>query len=80
MRDAVAAAGGDADAIQVAGTLPAVRREDRSIDLDATMERVLLLVGAGVTDFRAFLPVPSEYDAAVDYLRGIADVFHRATR
>ena len=80
MRDAVAAADGDADAIQVAGTLPTVRREDRSIDLDATMERVHPLVEAGVTDFRAYVPVPSVYDAAVDYLRGIADVFHSATR
>jgi probable F420-dependent oxidoreductase len=80
MRDAVAAAGGDGDAIQVAGTLPMVRREDRSIDLDATMERVPPLAEAGVTDFRAYLAVPSVYDAAVDYLRGIADVFHKATR
>jgi probable F420-dependent oxidoreductase len=79
MREAVAAAGGDGDAIQVAGTLPAVRRDDRSIDLDATMERVPPLVDAGVTDFRAYLPVPSAYDAAVDYLGGIADGFHRAT-
>ncbi len=80
MREAVVAAGGDVDAIQVAGTLPTVRREDRSIDLDATMERALPLVEAGVTDFRAYVPVPSEYDAAVDYLRGIADGFHSATR
>ena len=80
MRDAVAAAGGDADAIQVAGMLPAVRRQDRGIDFDATMERVPSLVDAGVTDFRAYLPVPSPYDAAVEYLRGIADAFHEATR
>ncbi len=80
MRSAVATAGGDGDAIQVAGTLPAARREDRSIDLDATMERVLPLVGAGVTDFRAYVSVPSEYDAAVEYLHGIADTFHTATR
>jgi probable F420-dependent oxidoreductase len=80
MREAVAAAGGDCDAIQVAGTLPAVRLEDRSIDLGATMERVGPLVEAGVTDFRAYVPVPSEYDAAVDSLRGIADAFHNGTR
>jgi probable F420-dependent oxidoreductase len=80
MREAVAAAGGDGDAIQVAGTLPAVRREDRSIDLDATTERVGPLVEAGVTDFRAYVPAPSEYDAAVDSLRGIADAFHNGTR
>jgi probable F420-dependent oxidoreductase len=80
MREAVAAADGDAGVIQVAGTLPAVRREDRSVDLDATMDRTLPLVEAGVTDFRAYLPVPSEYDAAVDYLRGLAEAFHDATR
>jgi probable F420-dependent oxidoreductase len=80
MREAVTAADGDGDAIQVAGTLPVVRREDRTIDLDATMEHVLPLVEAGVTDFRAYVPVPSVYDAAVDCLRGIADVFHRDTR
>jgi probable F420-dependent oxidoreductase len=80
MRDAVAAAGGDGDAIQVAGALPAVRREDRSIDLDATMERVLPFADAGVTDFRAYLPVPSAYDEAVEYLRGITDAFRGVTR
>jgi probable F420-dependent oxidoreductase len=79
MRDAVAAAGGDGDAIQVAGALPAVRREDRSIDLDATMERVLPFVDAGVTDFRAYVPVPRAYDEAVEYLRGIADAVHGVT-
>jgi probable F420-dependent oxidoreductase len=80
MRDAVAAAGGDGDVMQVAGALPAVRREDRSIDVDATMERVLPFVDAGVTDFRAYLPVPSSYDGAVEYLGGIADAFHAVTR
>ena len=80
MREAVAAAEGDAGVIQVAGTLPTVRREDRSVDLDATMERTIPLVEAGVTDFRAYLPVPSEYDAAVDYLRRLAETFHDTTR
>ncbi|HEY4402796.1 MAG TPA: TIGR03619 family F420-dependent LLM class oxidoreductase [Acidimicrobiia bacterium] len=80
MREAVARAGSDGEALQVAGTLPTVRREDRSTDLDATMERVLPLVEAGVTDFRAHVPVPSGYEAAVDSLRGIADAFHTGTR
>jgi probable F420-dependent oxidoreductase len=80
MRDAVAAAGGDGNAMQVAGSLPAVRREDRSVDLDATMERVLPFADAGVTDFRAYLPVPSAYDEAVEHLGGIADALHAVTR
>jgi probable F420-dependent oxidoreductase len=79
MRDAVAAAGGDGEGIQVAGMLPIVRREDRSIDLDATMQRVAPLVDAGVTDFRAHLSLPGTYDAAVDFLRGIAGAFREAT-
>ena len=79
MRAAVTAAGGDGDAIQVAGTLPAVRRDDRGIDLDATMKRVGPLVDAGITDFRAYLPVPSAYDAAVGYLRDVVGALHAAT-
>jgi probable F420-dependent oxidoreductase len=79
MRDAVTAAGGDGGAMQVAGMLPAVRRDDRTIDLDATRARVVPLVEAGVTDFRAHLPVPKEYEAAVEYLRGIAGAVHGAT-
>jgi hypothetical protein len=80
MREAVTAAGGEGDAIQVAGMLPAVRQGDRGVDLDATMARVGPLVDAGVTDFRAYLPVPSAYDAAVHELGRIADAFHGATR
>src|SRR5690349_12683865 len=80
MREAVAVAGGDTDGIQVAGTLPAVRREDRSVDLDATMDRVLPLVEAGVTDLRAHLPVPSAYDEPADALRHTAAAFCSATR
>jgi probable F420-dependent oxidoreductase len=80
MREAVAAAGGDGGAMQVAGTLPTVRREDRGVDLGATMERVVPLVDVGVTDFRAYLPVPRGYDAAVEYLQGVGDAFHTATR
>jgi hypothetical protein len=79
MREAVTAAGGEGDAIQVAGTLPAVRRDDRGIDLDATMERIGPLVDAGVTDFRAYLPVPSAHDAAVDYLGEVLRTFRAAT-
>jgi probable F420-dependent oxidoreductase len=80
MREAVTAAGGDGDAIHVAGILPTAWREDRTIDLDATMERVPPLVDAGVTNFRAHLPMPRTYDAAADYLRGITQAFHGATR
>jgi probable F420-dependent oxidoreductase len=51
MREALGAAGRDAAALQVQGTLPVVRH-DGQIDVDATMDRVPSLVAAGVTDFR----------------------------
>jgi probable F420-dependent oxidoreductase len=79
MREALAAAGGNGVDIQVAGTLPSVRRDDRTIDLAATMERVAPLVEAGVTDFRAYVPVPSGYDAAVGYLEDLVSAFRTAT-
>jgi probable F420-dependent oxidoreductase len=79
MRDAVAAAGGDADGIQVAGTLAMVRHGDRSVDLDATMAAAPALVAAGVTDFRVHLDVPDDYDDAVASLEKVVAAFRAAT-
>ena len=58
MRAAVDAAGGDAAALQVLGTLPLRRRPDRSLDLAASMDALPPLVDAGVTDFLAHLRLP----------------------
>jgi len=80
MRDAVTELGGHGDAIGVAGALPTVLRHDRSIDLDATMAGVGALVDAGVTDFRAGLPVPDDRDDAAEFLRAVAGRFRDATR
>jgi probable F420-dependent oxidoreductase len=79
MRDAVAAAGGDASEFQVAGTLPVVRRGDTSIDLAATMDGVPPLVEAGVTDFRSHLPVPDSYDGIVDMYGELVAAFRAVT-
>ena len=75
MRDAVASAGGNADALQVAGNLPVVRRDDRSIDPEPTMANVPRLVAAGVTDFRVFVMVPETFDEALASLRPIVEAF-----
>src|SRR6185369_9347252 len=53
MRAAVDAAGGDGASLVVLGTLALRFREDKSLDLGATTERVPALVDAGVTDFLA---------------------------
>ena len=78
MREAVAHEGGNADALQVAGNLSVVRRDDRSIDSERTMADVPQLVAAGVTDFRAFVKVPHTFDEALASLSAIVDVFQGA--
>ncbi len=79
MRAAVAAAGGDATGYQVAGTLPVVRDADKKMDVPATMAGVPSLVEAGVTDFRAHLPVPDSYDGTVEVLHELVTAFRRVT-
>lgn len=79
MREAVARAGGNADALQVAGNLAIVRSSDRSIDAERTMADVLGLIEAGVTDFRAFVKVSETYDEALESLSAIAEVFRDGT-
>jgi probable F420-dependent oxidoreductase len=75
MRDAVASAGGNADALQVAGNLPVVRRDDRSIDPGPTMANVPQLFAAGVTDFRVFVKAPETFDEALASLSPIVEAF-----
>jgi probable F420-dependent oxidoreductase len=52
MKDAVAAAGGEPDGLQVTWTLPVQRTPAGDVDLDRTVEAVPGLVAAGATDLR----------------------------
>jgi probable F420-dependent oxidoreductase len=52
MRAAVAEADGDPDGFGIVGTLRSRRRDDRSIDVDATAQAAAELAGAGATDLR----------------------------
>jgi probable F420-dependent oxidoreductase len=79
MRAALEEAGRDPSGVQVAGMLPVVRRDDRTVDVSRTMEGVPRLVETGATDFRAHLSVPAEYEAAVEYLEGLTSAFRSAT-
>ena len=78
MRDAVSALGRDPSSIAVVGTLPIVREED-TVNIEATMENVPSLVDSGVTDFRAYLPIPTGIEEATDYLSGVTQRFHEVT-
>ncbi|HJM98196.1 MAG TPA: hypothetical protein QF776_08510, partial [Acidimicrobiales bacterium] len=61
--------------IKVMGIMPIIRDEE-GIDLDATMEGIPELVETGVTDFRAYLPVPMGIEEATDYLSNIVERFN----
>lgn len=78
MRDAVQAHGRDPSGLAVVGTLPVVRTGD-GVDLDATMAAVPALVEAGVTDFRAYLPIPATLDGATEYLSDVVGRFSAVT-
>ena len=58
MREGVSAADRDPSEIGVQGRVPVRRRDDGSVDLDATMKAVPALVEAGVTDVRLDIAVP----------------------
>ena len=75
MRTAVSAYGRDPNEIQVIGTLPITRNDD-GVALDATMSTVPGLIKAGVTDFRAYLPVPDGLDPATEYLTDVVKRFN----
>ncbi|WP_420618342.1 TIGR03619 family F420-dependent LLM class oxidoreductase [Candidatus Poriferisocius sp.] len=77
MREAVAGYDRDPSGLGVVGTLPIVRTDD-GVDLAATMDSVPALVEAGVTDFRAHLPIPSDAAEAHDYLAQVVAAFRPA--
>ena len=79
MREAVEKHGGDPAGIGVAGNLPLVARADGTFGMEETMDGVPALVEAGVTDFRALLPVPRDLAAAEDFLAGWVAAFRTAT-
>jgi probable F420-dependent oxidoreductase len=79
MRTEVSALGGDAAAFSVLAPLPLQRREDRSLDLDASMGQVPALVDAGVTDLLAHIRLPDSAAGAQDTFSELAAAFHAAT-
>ena len=79
MREAVAAAGGEPDGIEVTGALPVRTADDGSTDLSATMAPVADLVGAGVTDFRLGIRLAPDAADAEDRLAELVAAFRAAT-
>lgn len=79
MREMVADFGRDPSGIQVSGHLPVVRDTDGRALIDPTMEKAREMAKAGVTDFRAGLPIPRDVAAAEDYLAPWIAAFRTAT-
>ena len=69
----------DSAALAVVGTLPLRSRKDRSIDLGATMDRVPLLVDAGVTDYQVHVRAPDSEAGAHDLYSEIVTAFRKAS-
>jgi probable F420-dependent oxidoreductase len=77
MRAAVGQAGGDAAHLQVLGTLPVRRNEDKTVDLAATMDGLPALIDAGVTDFLGRVPVPAAYNGALAAYSELVTAFRK---
>lgn len=78
VREHLEAGGRDPAGFQATASLPAVHREDRSLDLERTMSGVPALVEAGVTDFRAMLRIPRDHNEAIETLSPIVQAFRAA--
>jgi len=77
MREKVSEFGRDPKNIQVMSVMPIIRDEN-GIDLNATMAAIPDLVESGVTDFRAYLPIPDGMEEATDYLSNVVERFNES--
>jgi probable F420-dependent oxidoreductase len=78
MKERLAAAGRDPSDLQVTGTLPVIKADDGSLDLDRTMEQVPVFAAAGLTDLRGRFKLPTDRSAAHDELARIVAAFRAA--
>ena len=78
MKDALAKAGGDPDALQVTAPLPVVRDGDGQMDIARTMERVPEMVALGQTDFTCPFRPPADPGEIEAKLRDIVSAFRGA--
>jgi probable F420-dependent oxidoreductase len=78
MKDELSAQGGDPEQLQIVGALPNQRRDDGSPDLAAIMAAVPRLRSIGVTDFRSWIRLPDDDDAAGELLTAAVAEFRLA--
>jgi probable F420-dependent oxidoreductase len=78
MKARLTEAGRDPSDLQVTGTLPLVKADDGSFDLDRTMEQVPAFAAAGLTDLRGRFKLPDDRSAALDEMSRIVAAFRAA--
>ncbi|MDH3704949.1 MAG: TIGR03619 family F420-dependent LLM class oxidoreductase [Acidimicrobiia bacterium] len=78
IRTALIDAGRDPAGFQVCGTLPISSDDDGQVDLDATLAATAPLIDAGITDFRAYVPIPADEADAVAALTPVVEAFRSA--
>jgi len=79
MKNKIREFGGDPTDLQVQGVARAVKRDDGSIDFEASTAGVPALVAAGVTDVRFPASLSVEPDRAVQELSALVEAFRAAT-
>jgi len=79
MKNKIREFGGDSTDLQVQGVVRAVKRDDGSIDFEASTAGVPALVAAGVTDVRFPASLSVEPDRAVQELSALVEAFRAAT-
>jgi probable F420-dependent oxidoreductase len=80
MKDKVLGFGGDPTDLQVQGVARAVKRNDGSIDHEASAAVVPALVAAGVTDVRFPASLTVDHDRALEILAPLVEAFRDVTR
>lgn len=75
IRGALEDAGRDPAGFETTATLPIVRDDAGEMLVDQTMAGVPALVEAGITDLRAYVAIPTDYDEAVETLTPFVERF-----
>jgi alkanesulfonate monooxygenase SsuD/methylene tetrahydromethanopterin reductase-like flavin-dependent oxidoreductase (luciferase family) len=80
MKDRVREFGGEPTDLQVQGVARVVKRDNGSIDFEASVAGVPALVAAGVTDVRFPASLSVEPDRAVEELSSLVEAFDSAKK
>lgn len=79
MKGRIVGLGGEPSDLQVLGHARTTKRDDKSVDTEATAASAAPLIAAGVTDVRVTMSLPSDVGAAGDVLTELVEAFRAVT-